>query len=152
MTTHTGPIRTTSNGMGTNLQSLIIVGIAIFILPILAYAFCAYLRKSQDRRCTGGLCISLTPAAENGTNIREPLLLKEYEKNESVQGVLKELRNRNVILIIGTLGNGVSKTGKQTTKFFIQDHSDWECRWINYDDCSDTPPAEKTIIFVDGWF
>lgn len=60
MTTHTGPIRTTSNGMGTNLQSLIIVGIAIFILPILAYAFCAYLRRSQNRRCTGGLCISLS--------------------------------------------------------------------------------------------
>lgn len=69
-----------------------------------------------------------------------------------MQGVLEELRNRNVILIIGTLGNGVSKTGKQTTTVFIKDHSDWECRWINYDDCSDTPPAEKTIIFVDGWF
>lgn len=69
-----------------------------------------------------------------------------------MQGVLKELRNRNVILIHGTLGNGVSKTGKQATKVFIQDHSDWEYQWINYDDCSDTPPAEKTIIFVDGWF
>lgn len=71
-----------------------------------------------------------------------------------MKGVLQELHNSNVILIHGTLGNGVSKTGKEATKVFIQleDHSDWEYQWINYDDFSDTPPAEKTIIFVDGWF
>lgn len=64
----------------------------------------------------------------------------------------QELHNSNVILIHGTLGNGVSKTGKEATEVFIQKHSDWEYQWINYDDCSDTAPAEKTIIFVDGWF
>lgn len=71
-----------------------------------------------------------------------------------MKGVLQELHNSNVILIHGTLGNGVSKTGKEATKVFIklEDHSDWEYQWINYDDFSDTPPAEKTIIFVDGWF
>lgn len=71
-----------------------------------------------------------------------------------MKGVLQVLDNSNVILIHGTLGNGVSKTGKEATKVFIklEDHSDWEYQWINYDDFSDTPPAEKTIIFVDGWF
>lgn len=71
-----------------------------------------------------------------------------------MKGVLQVLDNSNVILIHGTLGNGVSKTGKEATKVFIQleDHSDWEYQWINYDDFSDTPPAEKTIIFVDGGF
>lgn len=69
-----------------------------------------------------------------------------------MEGVLQELHNSNVILIHGTLGNGVSKTGKLATKFFKKVNSDWEYQWINYHDCSDTPPAEKTIIFVDGWF
>lgn len=110
--------------MGTNLQSLFGVGIAIFILLILA--FCVYVRRSQNRACKGGLCRSLASDAENGTNIGEPFLLKEDENNESVKGVLQELHNSNVILIHGTLGNGVSKTGKEATKVFIQDHSDWE--------------------------
>lgn len=69
-----------------------------------------------------------------------------------MEGVLQELHNSNVILIHGTLGNGVSKTGKLATEFFKKVNSDWEYQWINYHDCSDTPPAEKTIIFVDGWF
>lgn len=90
--------------------------------------------------------------AENGTHNREPLLFEDDEKNETVEGVLQVLHNSNVILIHGTLGNGVSKTGKEATEKFIQKHSDWEYQWINYDDCPDTPPAEKTIIFVDGWF
>lgn len=56
--------------------------------------------------------------AENEPNTKKPLLLKENENNGSVEGVLQELHNSNVILIHGTLGNGVSKTGKLATKFF----------------------------------
>lgn len=82
----------------------------------------------------------------------EPLLLNKDEQRGSVKCVLQELQDNNVILIRGTLGNGVSKTGKQACKVFIQNHSDWQYHWINYRDCSDTQLAERTIIFVDGWF
>lgn len=56
--------------------------------------------------------------AENEPNTKKPLLLKENENNGSVEGVPQELHNSNVILIHGTLGNGVSKTVKLATKVF----------------------------------
>lgn len=49
---------------------------------------------------------------------RNLYFLKENENNGSVEGVPQELHNSNVILIHGTLGNGVSKTVKLATKVF----------------------------------
>lgn len=150
--------------MGTNFQSLIGVGIAIFILLILA--FCVYVRGSQNRRCKGGICKSLVLDAENEPNTKKPLLLKENENNGSVEGVPQELHNSNVILIHGTLGNGVSKTVKLATNdvkkefhFGITSESYKDCKslhkyikimpgkdLVNIKNAA-TPPNQKYIVF-----
>lgn len=90
--------------------------------------------------------------ARKATNEAGYLLLKDKVENDVVRGVLQELKNNNIILICGKLGDGVSNTGKTVIKHFLQEHPDWEHQWLNYRDCLNSPLTDGKIIFVDGWF
>lgn len=94
----------------------------------------------------------LARKATNGTEFADHLLLKDKENNDAVKGVLQELKNNNIILICGKLGDGVSKTGKTVVKHFLEEHQDWEHQFLNYRDCLNSPLTDGKIIFVDGWF
>lgn len=94
----------------------------------------------------------LARKATNGTEFADHLLLKDKENNDAVKGVLQELKNNNIILICGKLGDGVSKTGKTVVTHFLEEHRDWEHQFLNYRDCLNSPLTDGKIIFVDGWF
>nr|XP_022336398.1 uncharacterized protein LOC111132830 [Crassostrea virginica] len=79
-------------------------------------------------------------------------LCSQLITDDDVKNGNSVLRKKNVVYIVGLLGNSVSTVGKQVASLFAEENQMSE-KCLNYLDLHvDFTFSDKTVYFIDGWY